>query len=58
MVPPDDATALATAVTSLLNDAPTRARLSVAARQAALARFTLERLTADIADLYRQLLAR
>lgn len=58
VVPPDDAPALARAVMGLLDDPVARTAVAAAARQTALARFGFRRLTADIADLYRQVLAR
>jgi glycosyltransferase involved in cell wall biosynthesis len=58
VVPPDDARALTRAVTDLLDDAAARNAMAAAARRSSLARFGFGRLTADIAALYRQVLAR
>jgi glycosyltransferase involved in cell wall biosynthesis len=58
VVPPDDARALAQAVLDLLDDPEARNTMAMAARQSSLARFGFSRLTADIAALYRQVLAR
>jgi glycosyltransferase involved in cell wall biosynthesis len=58
VVAPDDAQALAQAVMDLLDDRPAREAMSEAARRSSLARFGFSRLTADIAALYRQVLAR
>ncbi|HYM26396.1 MAG TPA: glycosyltransferase [Vicinamibacterales bacterium] len=55
VVPPGNAEALASAVESLIADADRRARIGAAARQSVMARFRFERLTADIARLYRQI---
>jgi glycosyltransferase involved in cell wall biosynthesis len=56
VVPAGDGAALASAVQALLEDPDRRAIMGAAARRSALARFAFDRLTADIADLYRRLL--
>jgi glycosyltransferase involved in cell wall biosynthesis len=56
VVPPADAAAFATAVEALAADPERRSRMGVAARQSVLARFTFERLSADVARLYREML--
>jgi glycosyltransferase involved in cell wall biosynthesis len=58
VVPPGDAPALAQAVTGLLDDRAAREAIASAARPAAIGRFGFSRLSADIAALYRQVLAR
>ena len=55
VVPPGNAEALASAVEELLADAGRRERIGEAARQSAMERFRFERLTADIARMYREL---
>ena len=57
VVPPGDAEAFASAVEALLADADRRAMMGAAARRSVLARFAFDRLTADVARLYRELLA-
>jgi glycosyltransferase involved in cell wall biosynthesis len=57
VVPPDDAAALAEAVDGLLSNPERRAEMSARARMSSLSRFQFDRLTADIADLYRRLTA-
>lgn len=57
LVPPGDDTALAAGVMGLLGDATLRARLGAAARAHVLAHFTVERMVADTAALYRAVLA-
>ena len=54
VVAPDDVRALSDAVSALLSDASARKAVSAVARQAVLARFGFNRLTADIARLYRR----
>jgi glycosyltransferase involved in cell wall biosynthesis len=56
LVPPRDPAALAEALVELLNDPARRARLA-AAGQERLASFTMERVTAQFAELYEQLRA-
>jgi glycosyltransferase involved in cell wall biosynthesis len=58
VVPPGEAEALVRAVLGLLDRGPARAAMATAARQAALTRFGFKRLSAEIAALYRQILAR
>jgi glycosyltransferase involved in cell wall biosynthesis len=55
VVPPGDASAIATGVLELWRSPDRRARAGAAARESVLARFTLARLTTDIAALYRRL---
>jgi glycosyltransferase involved in cell wall biosynthesis len=55
-VPPGDAGAIAAGVDRLLADEPLRRAIGNAARQTVLARFRLERLVADVAALYDELL--
>ncbi|MBI3402960.1 MAG: glycosyltransferase [Acidobacteria bacterium] len=58
VVRPDDAEALAREVTGLLDNRAAREAIASAARQAAVSRFGVRRLSADIAALYREVLAR
>lgn len=57
VVPHGDATALADAARGLLTDVDRRRRMGSAARESVMATFTVARLTRDIADVYRRLLA-
>ena len=52
-----DAGALAAAVRTLLEDAPMRRRFGEAARRHVLERYSVERLVADVDELYSRLLA-
>ena len=54
-VPPDDPAALASAITALLDDLPTRAAMSAAALERFEARYTLDSIVDRMADLYRGL---
>ena len=57
LVAPDgDASALAGQVTTLLADADRRARMGAAGRGLVVARYGVDRLVADVAALYRELL--
>lgn len=56
LVPPGDAPALAQALDRLLRDPELARRMAAAARPAALARFSIDRLADDLAALYRTLL--
>ena len=56
VVPPGDAEAFASAVEALLADADRRAMMGAAGRRSVLARFAFDRLSADIAKLYREIL--
>jgi glycosyltransferase involved in cell wall biosynthesis len=58
LVKPGDAEAIATATLRLLEDPGRRVAMGTAAREWVSARFTLERLSADLAALYGDLLAR
>jgi glycosyltransferase involved in cell wall biosynthesis len=55
---PDDETALARAIRSLLRDESRAATAGVAGRERVLCRYELERLVSDVAALYRGQLAR
>ena len=55
-VPDGDAAALASAALALLSDAPRRIEMGHHARASVLARYTLDRLVMDVADLYRRVL--
>lgn len=55
LVPSRDAAALAAALIELADDPGLRARLGLAARARAESRFTLNRMVADYADVYRKL---
>lgn len=57
LVPPGDATALATALVDVLNDAPGRARLGAAARQRVLEKYTVERMCKEYEALFLKTLA-
>jgi len=56
VVPPRDARALAAALRRLLDDAALRNRLTAAADERVRSQFSLERVAAEYAALYRQLL--
>ena len=58
VVPPEDPSAIAAALSSLVADSHRRAQLGEAARPRACARFGMERLVTDIASLYREVLDR
>jgi glycosyltransferase involved in cell wall biosynthesis len=58
LVPPGDAGALADALRALLSDERLRLRLGEAARQRALAEFTVERMAERTLDVYRIAIAR
>src|SRR5205823_12840294 len=58
LVPPDDAGALAGAVTRLLDKPELAARLGPAARQSIADRFSIERMVETTESLYSDLLAR
>jgi glycosyltransferase involved in cell wall biosynthesis len=58
LVPPRDAAALAAAVADLLGDAERRARMSQASRERHAERFGVERMVAETAALYRDVLSR
>jgi glycosyltransferase involved in cell wall biosynthesis len=58
LVPTRDAAALAGAIVTLLNDQPRRDRLSEAGFARVSERFTVERMVAETAAVYRRLLAR
>jgi glycosyltransferase involved in cell wall biosynthesis len=53
LVPPGDPERLAAALSRLLQDGGLRSRLAAAAREDAVARFSLERLAESVAALYR-----
>jgi glycosyltransferase involved in cell wall biosynthesis len=55
-VPDGDPRAFAAAVSTLLSDAARRRAMGEHARRHVLAHYTLDRLVADIAGLYRELL--
>ena len=57
VVPPRDARALAAALRRLLDDSALRARLAAAADERVRSEFSLERVAAEYAALYRRLLA-
>jgi len=57
LVPPRDATALASAVLGLLNSPPIARALGRNAQEAVRRRFAVQRLLGDMDDLYTQLLA-
>ena len=57
LVPPRDAGALAAAIAGLLADPAARERMGREARLAASGRYRAERLVADVAQLYEELLA-
>ncbi len=57
LVAPRDADGLATAILRLLQDGDAAARMGQAARESVRERFTVDRLTADIENLYTRLLA-
>jgi len=56
VVAPQDAGALASAVERLIADADRRTSMGAAARRSVVARFAFDRLSADIARLYREIL--
>ncbi|HEV3139537.1 MAG TPA: glycosyltransferase, partial [Vicinamibacterales bacterium] len=56
VVPPDDAATFASAIETLFADPDRRAIMGAAARRSVLARFAFARLSADIVEIYRQLL--
>ena len=56
LVPPGDAVALAEALATLAGDAALRARLGAAARRAAETEFAVPVVTAQVLDLYRQMM--
>ena len=58
LVPPGDATAIATAVSTLLDDRVLAARLGCAARAQIRKRFSVEQMVRATEDLYAELLAR
>ncbi|MBS0571455.1 MAG: glycosyltransferase [Proteobacteria bacterium] len=58
LVPPNDASALATALRRLAADAKLRQRYGETGRRRFQREFTLERVTPRVSDLYRQVLAR
>jgi len=58
LVPSGDPEALAAAITNLAADPGLRTRLGAAAREGALSRYSVQRLVADIRELYEELLAR
>jgi glycosyltransferase involved in cell wall biosynthesis len=58
VVPSGDPEALAAAITNLAADPGLRARLGATARERALSRYSVQRLVADIRELYEGLLAR
>jgi glycosyltransferase involved in cell wall biosynthesis len=55
LVPPDDAPALATAVSRLLNDAPLRQRMGEAGRRISRERFTWPALAAEVMQVYGEI---
>ena len=57
LVPPDNAPAIAAAVTRLLSSEPARREMGRRAREAVIARYDAKRLVSDVDDLYRSLLA-
>ena len=58
LVPPRDSAALAAAIVALLSDPHRAARLGAAARELVSRRFTVERMVAETASVYRELLER
>ena len=58
LVPSGDPEALAAAITNLAADPGRRARLGATARERALSRYSVQRLVAEIRELYEELLAR
>ena len=58
LVPPRDSAALAAAIVALLTDPHRAARLGAAARELVSRRFTVERMVAETASVYRELLER
>ena len=55
LVPPGDPVALAAVIVALLSDAPARARMASAARDAVQARFSVDRMVDATVDAYAQL---
>lgn len=58
LVPPDDPTALATAMAAILHDEPAAARLGAAARVRVAERFDVRDMVAAVAKVYGETLAR
>ena len=58
LIPPNDPAALVAAMRRLAADMDLRRRLGAAARQRFLREFTLDRVTPQVTDVYRQTLAR
>lgn len=58
LVPPNDPAALVAAIRRLAADTDLRGRLGAAGRQRFLREFTLDRVTPQVTDVYRQTLAR
>ncbi len=56
LVPPRDSIALADAIVALLSDPPRAAQLGAAARELVARRFTVERMVAETASVYLDLL--
>jgi glycosyltransferase involved in cell wall biosynthesis len=56
LVPPHDPAALAEAIDSLLSDSSLRIAMGVAAREAVVRRFSVEKVAGRTVDLYRELL--
>ncbi|HJT22724.1 MAG TPA: glycosyltransferase family 4 protein [Nitrospira sp.] len=58
LVPVRDSAALATAIDSLLLDAPLRTAMGIAGRESVIRRFSVEAVASQFIDLYRELLGR
>jgi glycosyltransferase involved in cell wall biosynthesis len=56
-VPPKDSAALAAAIHSLLDDPSLRTAMGVAARELVVRSFSVEKVTAQVIRLYRELWA-
>lgn len=57
LVPPRDPAALAAAIDSLLRDSSLRTTMGVAGREAVVRAFSVERVTSQVIQLYRELVA-